>query len=195
MATDVARGRHHETSHRFVSRGSWSPDDLARSCSRSYWLAAERAANSRGDRRHPCSKKGLHVFGIDSRLEDVRSAKRFRVCCGHAWVLASIIARAPFSTRPWGLPVFQAVSQRIGNKTNSLAKDCPTRRPSSVARCRMSWSPGADRPISPGRRFRLLQHGDSETVSHVTLFGGTRSGGEWRSVWQANRRSNTTFAG
>lgn len=107
VVTDVAGKRHHETFHRFFSRGSWKPDSLG------FWLfqQLQRWLEADGTVRLViddtlASKKGPHVFGIGSHLDAVRSTRLRRVFCfGHCWVVLAIVLPMPFSRRAWALPV------------------------------------------------------------------------------------------
>jgi hypothetical protein len=107
VVTGVAGRKHHEAFHRFFSRGTWNPDDLAHELLR--WIL----------RLTPCEKplrvvlddtlapkKGPHVFGIGSHLDAVRSTRRHRVFCfGHCWVVLAVLMPVPFSQRAWALPL------------------------------------------------------------------------------------------
>jgi hypothetical protein len=127
VATDVARRRHHEAFHRFFSRGSWSPDDLGALLFEKLlaWLPKETPIQVVIDDTL-APKKGLHVFGIGSHVDAVRSTKRFRVFCfGHALVVASIVVRVPFSARPWALPVLFRLYR---NKRTARVSTHPIRR-------------------------------------------------------------------
>jgi len=107
VVTGVAGKRHHETFHRFFSRGTWDPDAMG------YWLF-QRLLPFIGsgpvqivvdDTLAP--KKGPHVYGIGSHVDAVRSTKKHRAFCfGHCWVVLSVLVRMPFSRRrTWALPV------------------------------------------------------------------------------------------
>lgn len=106
VVTGVAGKRHHESYHRFFSRGTWSPDKMGS------WLfhrllpllgyGPVRIAID--DTLAP--KKGAQVFGIGSHVDPVRSTKKHRAFCfGHCWVVLSVLIRVPFSRRVWALPI------------------------------------------------------------------------------------------
>lgn len=176
IATDVARRRHHEAFHRFFSRGSWSPDDLGRLLFERIvaWLPKEPPIHIVVDDTL-APKKGPHVFGIGSHLDAVRSTKRFQVFCfGHVWVVASVVVRVPFSSRPWALPVLFRLYR---NKKECLSKKQPYRKKTELARemldVLVSWS--------GGRRIHLAADSAycNDTVtrglsSTVVLFGSMR---------------------
>jgi hypothetical protein len=106
VVSGVAGRRHHETFHRFFSRGAWDPDAMGR-------LLFQRLLPFIGkgpvqividDTLAP--KKGAHVFGIGCHVDAVRSTKKHRAFCfGHCWVVLSVLVRVPFSRRTWALPV------------------------------------------------------------------------------------------
>jgi SRSO17 transposase len=176
VATDVARRRHHEGFHRFFSRGSWSPDDLGGLLFEKLlaWLPKEAPIQVVIDDTL-APKKGLHVFGIGSHVDAVRSTKRFRVFCfGHAWVVASIVVRVPFSTRPWALPVLFRLYR---NKKDCSGKHPPYKKKTELARemldVLVAWC--------AGRRIHLAADAAycNDTVTRglsatVTLFGAMR---------------------
>lgn len=133
VATSVAGRRHHETFHRFFSRGTWDPDHLG------WWLflwvvrlvpegASIRVALD--DTLAP--KKGPHVFGIGSHLDPVRSTRAFRVFCfGHCWVVLAVLVTVPFSRRPWALPILFRLYR---NKKECINKRQPYRKKTELAR-------------------------------------------------------------
>jgi hypothetical protein len=106
VVTGVAGKRHHEAFHRFFSRGTWQPDDVAS------WLF-RRLERRTGDGALRividdtlAPKKGPHVFGIGSHLDAVRSTRRQKIFCfGHVWVVLAVLVDVPFSRRPWALPL------------------------------------------------------------------------------------------
>jgi hypothetical protein len=107
VATGVSGVRHHETFHRFFSRGTWNPDFLGR-------LVFERIERVflRG-RAIPivlddtvAPKKGPHLFGIGCFVDASRSTRKYKILTfGHCWVVLAIRVRVPFSRRPWALPI------------------------------------------------------------------------------------------
>jgi hypothetical protein len=133
VATDVARRRHWEAFHRFFSRGAWDPDHLGLLLLGRIAKLLPRETPIRAaidDTLTP--KKGLHVFGIGSHLDAVRSTKAHRVFCfGHVWVMLAVVIRVPFSSRPWALPVFLRLYR---NKKECEAKGHPYRKKTELAR-------------------------------------------------------------
>ena len=107
VETQVAGRRHHETFHRFFSRGTWDPDRLGLWVFwriRAVFGAADAVRIVLDDTLAP--KKGPHVFGIGSHLDAVRSTKRQKIFCfGHCWVVLAVLVVVPFSKRAWALPV------------------------------------------------------------------------------------------
>lgn len=134
VVTDVARRRHHETFHRFFSRGTWHPDHLARRLFerlRSVLHVDEHGLRVVLDDTL-AAKKGPHVFGIGSHLDAVRSTRRFRVFCfGHCWVVLAVLVRVPFSRRPWALPLLFRLYR---NKKECAAKRHAYRKKTELAR-------------------------------------------------------------
>jgi hypothetical protein len=133
VSTDVARRRHHESFHRFFSRGTWSPDDLGRLLFARLlaWIPDGMPIHAvLDDTLAP--KKGSHVFGIGSHLDAVRSTKKFRVFTfGHVWVVLSIVVKFPFAKRPWALPVLFRLYR---NEKECLKKKHPYRKKTELAR-------------------------------------------------------------
>jgi len=176
VATDVARRRHHEAFHRFFSRGSWSPDEIGHLLFEKIvaWLPKDVPVHVVVDDTL-APKKGPHVFGIGSHLDAVRSTKRHQVFCfGHVWVVASVVLRMPFSSRPWALPVLFRLYR---NKKECLAKKQPYRKKTELARemidILVKWS--------GGRRIHLAADSAycNDTVTRglsatVILFGAMR---------------------
>lgn len=121
VATDVARRRHWEAFHRFFSRGAWSPDLLGR-------LVFARLKRHIGDGPvravlddTVAPKKGVHVFGIGSHIDAVRSTRAHRAFVfGHCWVVLAVLVRVPFSSRAWALPVLFRLYRNL--------KECTRRR-------------------------------------------------------------------
>jgi len=176
VATDVARRRHHEAFHRFFSRGSWSPDELGELLFKRIvaWLPKEPPIQVAVDDTL-APKKGAHVFGIGTHLDAVRSTKLHRVFCfGHVWVVASVIVRVPFASRPWALPVLFRLYR---NKKECLAKKQPYRKKTELAREMLDVLVG----WSCGRRIHLAADSAycNDTVTRglsttVKLFGAMR---------------------
>jgi hypothetical protein len=175
VITGVATRRHHETFHRFFSRGSWSPDALGRLV---FWRLARTLIEGPvrvavDDTVAP--KKGPHVFGIGSHLDAVRSTKRRKVFTfGHCWVTLAVLVRVPFSGRTWALPILFRLYR--------TAKECerrgvPHRKKTELAREMLdvlcTWI--------PGRRIELAADSAycNDTVTRnlsadVVLFGAMR---------------------
>lgn len=108
VETGVAGRRHHETFHRFFSRGTWKPDRLGQ-------LLFEQIVDCLVGRGVTIdlvvddtlvSKKGPTIFGIGNHVDAVKSTKSVRIFTfGHVWVVLSVVVHFPFSRRPWALPV------------------------------------------------------------------------------------------
>jgi hypothetical protein len=133
VETAVAGRRHHEAFHRFFSRGSWNPDDLAHQLLQ--WIL-RRVPDGKplrvalDDTLAP--KKGPRVFGIGSHLDAVRSTRRHRIFCfGHCWVVLAVLLPVPFSRRTWALPL---VFRLYRNKKECKAKGSPYRKKTELAR-------------------------------------------------------------
>ncbi|MFL5418402.1 MAG: transposase, partial [Myxococcales bacterium] len=107
VTTGVAGRRHHETFHRFFSRGAWDPDEVGRLLFG--WIARhlrEGAAVRVVLDDTLATKKGPHVFGIGSHLDAVRSTRRQKIFAfGHCWVVLAVLLPVPFSSRAFALPV------------------------------------------------------------------------------------------
>jgi len=133
VETGVAGRRHHEAFHRFFSRGTWHPDDLAQQLLQ--WILRRVPPDkplrvALDDTLAP--KKGPHVFGIGSHLDAVRSTRRHRVFCfGHCWVVLAVLLRVPFSRRAWALPLLFRLYR---NKKECAAKGAPYRKKTELAR-------------------------------------------------------------
>jgi len=107
VTTGVAGRRHHESFHRFFSRGTWDPDEVGRLLFG--WIARhvrEGAAVRVALDDTLATKKGPHVFGIGSHLDAVRSTRRQKIFAfGHCWVVLAVLLPVPFSSRVFALPV------------------------------------------------------------------------------------------
>lgn len=107
VTTGVAGRRHHEAFHRFFSRGTWHPDEVGRLllgwiCRHVPETTAIRVVLD----DTLAVKKGLHVFGLGSHLDAVRSTRRRKVFAfGHCWVVLAVLMPVPFSSRTFALPV------------------------------------------------------------------------------------------
>ena len=127
VMTAVAGRRHHEAFHRFFSRGTWNPDELAQQLLQ--WILRRLPPDkpirvALDDTLAP--KKGPHVFGIGSHLDAVRSTRRHRVFCfGHCWVVLAVLLPVPFSRRTWALPLLFRLYR---NKKECAAKAAPYRK-------------------------------------------------------------------
>jgi hypothetical protein len=132
VMTDVSRRRHHETYHRFFSRGAWSPDEIGHLLFKCILRLAPGTAIHAAVDDTLAAKKGPSVFGLGCHLDAVRSTRRVRVFCfGHVWVVVAIIVRLPFSSRPWALPVLFRLYR---NKKECLGKGHPYRKKTELAR-------------------------------------------------------------
>ena len=107
VVTAVAERIHWERYHRFFSRGTWNPDDLARLIIlRALQLQLSFASIEIAVDDTLAPKKGPHVFGLGTHVDAVRSTRKHRVFCfGHCWVTLAVLVRIPFSNRAWALPV------------------------------------------------------------------------------------------
>jgi hypothetical protein len=107
VTTGVAGRRHHESFHRFFSRGTWDPDEVGRLLFG--WIGRhlrEGAAIRVALDDTLATKKGPHVFGIGSHLDAVRSTRRQKIFAfGHCWVVLAVLLPMPFSSRTFALPV------------------------------------------------------------------------------------------
>ena len=133
VVTAVAGRKHHEAFHRFFSRGTWNPDELAHQLLQ--WILRRVPADkplrvALDDTLAP--KKGPHVFGIGSHLDAVRSTRRQRIFCfGHCWVVLAVLLPVPFSRRTWALPLLFRLYR---NKKECAAKKEPYRKKTELAR-------------------------------------------------------------
>lgn len=164
VATGLSAMTHHEKFHRFLSRGSWHPDELGH---RVFLLLLRYLPQ---DDAIPLAvddtltaKKGSKVFGISNHLDAVRSTRSYRVFCfGHCWVVLAVLVRVPFSERTWALPL---LFRLYCNKKTCIAKKLLYRKKTQLAREMLdvviSWS--------KGRRIRLM--GDS-AYCNKTVIGG-----------------------
>lgn len=176
VATDVASRRHHETFHRFFSRGSWDPDVIGRWI---FWRIIEVLGDAAAvgividDTVAP--KKGPHVFGIGSHLDAVRSTKRQKVFCfGHCWVVLAVLVRVPFSSRTWALPVLFRLYRTV---KESERRGVPHRKKTELAREMLdtvcSWVP--DRRIELSADSAYCNNTVTcELPERVVLFGAMR---------------------
>lgn len=107
VTTGVAGRRHHESFHRFFSRGTWDPDEVGRLLFG--WISRhlrEGAPVRIALDDTLATKKGPHVFGIGSHLDAVRSTRRQKIFAfGHCWVVLAVLLPVPFSSRAFALPV------------------------------------------------------------------------------------------
>ncbi len=107
VVTGVAGRRHHEAFHRFFSRGTWDPDEVAGLLFG--WIL--RHLRDEAPVRVAlddtlATKKGPHVFGIGSHIDAVRSTRRQKIFAfGHCWVVLAVLLPVPFSSRAFALPV------------------------------------------------------------------------------------------
>lgn len=134
VLTDVARRVHHERFHRFFSRGAWEPDRVGRLLFQRIVARLlgpdERIVVALDDTL--AAKKGADVWGIGSHLDAVRSTKLLRVFCfGHVWVVLSVVASVPFSSRKWSLPVLFRLYR---NKKDCERRGTPHRKKTELGR-------------------------------------------------------------
>jgi hypothetical protein len=133
VVTSVSGRRHHETFHRFFSRGSWEPDEIGRLLFGQLLRLipiGEPIRIAIDDTLAP--KKGPHVFGLGSHLDAVRSTRLVRVFCfGHCWVVLTVLISVPFSRRPWALPVLFRLYR---NKKECLKRRQRYRKKTQLAR-------------------------------------------------------------
>jgi hypothetical protein len=133
VAVEVPGRRHHEAFHRFYSRGTWQPDELARLVFAIVLkLLAPRATLHITVDDTLAAKKGPHVFGIGSHLDAVRSTKRQKIFSfGHCWVTLAVVMPVPFSRRTWALPLLFRLYR---NEKECLRKGHPHRKKTELAR-------------------------------------------------------------
>jgi len=133
VVTGVSGRRHHEAFHRFFSRGTWSPDELARLlfvCVLRLLPDGSPILAAVDDTLAP--KSGPHVFGIGNHLDPVRSTQRVRIFCfGHCWVVLAIIVPLPFSQRTWALPLLFRLHR---SKKECAAHDAIYRKKTELVR-------------------------------------------------------------
>jgi hypothetical protein len=133
VATSLSAVTHHEKFHRFLSRGSWDPDELG--CKvfgliLRYLPAACVIPLVIDDTVTP--KKGPQIFGISNHLDPVRSTRRYRVFCfGHCWVVLAVLVKLPFAERAWALPL---LFRLYVNKKTCAAKKLRYRKKTQLAR-------------------------------------------------------------
>ena len=133
VVTSVAGRQHHEAFHRFFSRGTWDPDEMAQQLLG--WILrrvpADKTIRVALDDTL-ASKKGPHVFGIGSHIDAVRSTRRQRIFCfGHCWVVLAILLPVPFSRRAWALPLLFRLYR---NKKECAGKKETYRKKTELAR-------------------------------------------------------------
>jgi hypothetical protein len=133
VVTSVAGRKHHEAFHRFFSRGTWHPDELAQQLLHGILRRLPPDTPLRialDDTLAP--KKGPHVFGIGSHLDAVRSTRRrLMFCFGHCWVVLAVLLPVPFSQRTWALPLLFRLYR---NKKECAATAAPYRKKTELAR-------------------------------------------------------------
>lgn len=133
VETKVSGQIHHEGFHRFFSRGTWSPDEVARLLFERLRLIMPEHWVVWGvidDTLAP--KRGPHVFGIGSHVDPVRSSRLRRVMSfGHCWVVLAILVPLPFSRRQWALPLLFRLYR---NKKECVAKGARYRKKTELAR-------------------------------------------------------------
>jgi hypothetical protein len=132
VAAGVAGRRHHESYHRFFSRGTWEPDWLA------HWLFQRIESMivptspiriAIDDTLAP--KKGPHVYGLGSHIDPVRSTVARKVFCfGHCWVVLAVILPVPFCNCTFALPL---LFRLYTNKKTCEKKGIPYRKKTELA--------------------------------------------------------------
>lgn len=106
VAASVSGALHHEAFHRFFSRGTWHPDQLALR----FFFAILLPLVGDGPLRFVlddtfCPHDGQKIFGIAYHRDPVRSSKKKRVVArGHVWVTLALLVRLPFTGRVVALP-------------------------------------------------------------------------------------------
>ena len=136
----------HPTSyHRVFSRSRWSSWALARRFT--HVVLARFAPDGPivlvGDdtvTEHP----GPHVYGKGCHRDPVRSTHAFTAFrWGHKWVVLAALARFPFATRPWALPLLVALYQPEGeNRKQKRRHKTPPQLLRQMLRVLSRWFPG-----------------------------------------------------
>jgi hypothetical protein len=166
VVAGVSGRRHHETFHRFFSRGTWNPDAVGRLLLGGILrVLADSAVIDVVVDDTLTPKKGPKIFGIGTHLDAVRSTRKHRVFAfGHVWVVLSVVLWLPFSRRPWALPVLFRLYR---NKKECARRRGRYRKKTELAREMMevflSWT--------EGRRVRVS--GDSAYSNRTVLHGLT----------------------
>jgi hypothetical protein len=136
----------HPTSyHRVFSRSRWSPWALARRFTRVVLarFAPDGPIALVGDdtvTEHP----GPHVYGKGCHRDPVRSTHAFTAFrWGHKWVVLAVLARFPFATRPWALPLLVALYQpEEENRKQKRRHKTPPQLLRQMLRVLSRWFPG-----------------------------------------------------
>jgi len=133
VVTGVAERRHHETFHRFFSRGAWIPDEVGFAAFRLIRALLDEAAPIRAVIDDTvASKKGPKVFGLGSHVDPVRSTKKHKAFTfGHCWVVLAVLVPVPFSRRTFALPVLLRLYR---NKKECNRAGAPYRKKTELAR-------------------------------------------------------------
>lgn len=136
----------HPTSyHRVFSRSRWSPWASARRFTHVVLarLAPDGPIVLVGDdtvTEHP----GPHVYGKGCHRDPVRSTHAFTAFrWGHKWVVLAALARFPFATRPWALPLLVALYQpEEENRKQKRRHKTPPQLLRQMLRVLSRWFPG-----------------------------------------------------
>lgn len=133
VAANVAGRCHHETFHRFFSRGAWCSDELGKLLLLGLLkLMTSQAAVRVVIDDTVAPHKGPHVFGIGSHIDAVRSTKKTKIFTfGHCWVVLAVLVPVPFSPRYWALPI---LSRLCRNEKECIKNKEPHRKKTELAR-------------------------------------------------------------
>ena len=177
VATGVSGKRHWEAYHRLFSRGTWHPDKLG------WWLfqRLQKRSTQRVLRLviddTLCPKKGLHVFGIGSHLDAVRSTKKRKsFCFGHCWLVLAILVEVPFSPRVWAIPILFRLYRNKKDAPEDYAKKTELAR--EMLQVVLGWIEGTK---SSWQVAVALDQGYANSTvmkgmpAHVTFFGAMRT--------------------
>lgn len=175
VMTDVAARRHHESFHRFFSRGSWQPDALGRQVFERIVKSLVRDVVRVVIDDTVTPKKGPNVFGIGSHLDAVRSTKRRKVFTfGHCWVTLAVLVRVPFSTRVWALPVLFRLYRTVREcESRGVAHRKKTELARELLDIVCTWVPHGRIEVTADAAYCNATV-TSELPARVVLFGSMR---------------------
>jgi hypothetical protein len=108
LAAGVSASLHHEAFHRFFSRGTWHPDQLACRFFLSFLLPLlKKDAPLRFVLDDTfCPHQGPKIFAVSFHRDPVRSSQKKKVLAkGHAWVTLALLVHLPFTQRAVALPL------------------------------------------------------------------------------------------